>query len=346
MVKCSAVNATCSDAGEDNTTTGILPKDVSYVQATISGLTDNTTYWCFVAATVGKASKCQGPLEATTSDQPAPVPLTQANLFGSNFGNNNGQTTSAIFTKNPIVNGSYNAIPSQNVAKVSLSGIVGAILQPVSVRRRHLMAAAQKYVRVTANVTDTLPVFVTAPGTESLDFEEISLSGNALTGVSSSKVLYYTSNVTSGVFTNDTTHNFTRVSLSNVSVLAFDDSKTLWYTPDIGSASWQMISTSGMNFSTSSAEISLSGSSAALTDSGGNLYYASDITAANWVLVPNPTGKTFVELSLTGLQIVAVDTSLDASGNNVLYSDDISTVTSSSWILIGGALRSVAISVP
>jgi len=53
-----------------------------------------------------------------------------------------------------------------------------------------------------------------------------------------------------------------------------------------------------------------------------------------------------IPLSLTGLQIVAVDTSLDPSGNNVWYSDDISTVTSSSWILIGGALRSVAISVP
>ena len=126
----------------------------------------------------------------------------------------------------------------------------------------------------------------------------------------------------------------------------YDDSNTLWYTPDIGAASWQMISTSGMNFSTSSAEISLSRSSAALTDSGGNLYYASNITAADWVLVPNPTGKQFVELSLTGLQIVAVDTSLDPSGNNVWYSEDISTVTSSSWILIGGALRSVAISVP
>ena len=344
LVKCSPVNATCSDVAEGNVTTGILPKDVSYVQATVAGLADNTTYWCFVAATAGKASKCEGPLEATTtsSDQ---TPFVQANLFGSNFGNSNTQGSS-IFTKNPIVNGSYNALQIPEVAKVSLSGIVGAILREKTARRRHLMAPIEYYVQISTNMTATNSSFSTLASAFSLNFEEISLSGNALAGVSNANVLYYTPNIATGVFTNDTTYNFTRVSLSDPAVLTFDTSNALWYTSDISSASWQMISTSGMNFSSSSAQISLSGNAAAITDGNGDLYYASDITSANWVSVPNPTGKQLVELSLTGSQIVAVDSSLNPGGNNVWYSEDISTVTAASWISIGGALRSVAISVP
>ena len=66
-VKCVAEGDDCSAAAVGTTSTGDLTRSISTIDATISGLFPNTTYWCYVAASSGKFDKCQGPLVAKTN---------------------------------------------------------------------------------------------------------------------------------------------------------------------------------------------------------------------------------------------------------------------------------------
>jgi len=46
--------------------TGVLPNDVSFVEAFVDGLSNNVTYDCYVTVELGKVTKCVGPLSDTT----------------------------------------------------------------------------------------------------------------------------------------------------------------------------------------------------------------------------------------------------------------------------------------
>ena len=46
--------------------TGVLPNDVSFVEAFVNGLSMNATYDCYIAVELGKVTKCVGPLSDTT----------------------------------------------------------------------------------------------------------------------------------------------------------------------------------------------------------------------------------------------------------------------------------------
>lgn len=347
LVTCGPVNSTCTDPSSGNETAGILPKAVSYIEATVTGLAENTTYWCYVSSSIGKVTKCQGPLEATTGVQPTPV-IPQANLFGSNFGNSNPGAGS-IFRKFPIVDGSYESLLDGNIAAVSLSGNTGAILGGPPGRRRKLMATAS--LRVSEDMSAQTPQFDTTIDTTGIPLVDISLSGKALAGVDFSGSLYYTSDYATANLSLVEQGNFSKVALSDPSVLVFDDEElSLGYSADIEDASLNItaVNTTGLDLSSGEVYFSLSGAAAAVTDSNGTLFYTPDIMAPVWTQIPFPPSiSDLKEVSLAGKQVVVVDSSLNPSGANVWYAEDITKVVDeNSWISIGGALRSVSISEP
>lgn len=347
LVTCGPVNSTCTDPSSGNDTAGVLPKAVSYIEATVTGLAENTTYWCYVSSSIGKVSKCQGPYVATTGVSPTPVPIPQANLFGSNFGNNNPGANN-IFKKYPIVDGSYLSILTGDISVVSLSGNTGAILGGPPGRRRNLMAAAS--LRISSNMSAEIPQFDTTIDTTGVSLVDISLSGNALAGVDFSGSLYYTSDYSTTNLSLVAQGNFSKVSLSDPSVLVFDDEEfSLNYSDDAECPSLSPVNTTGMDLSSSDVYISLSGAGAAVTDSNGTLFYTPDITAPVWTQIPFPPGiSELKEVSLAGKQLVVIDSSLDPNaGANVWYVEDITMVVDeNSWTSVGGALRSVSISEP
>ena len=178
LVTCGPVDSTCTDPSAGNQTAGILPKAVSYIEATVTGLAENTTYWCYVSSSLGKVSKCQGPFEATTGVSPIPPAVPQANLFGSNFGNTN-PANGSIFTKFPILDGSYSP-DAQNVGVVSLSGNTGAILGITPGKRRSLMSTG--VVQISEDMSAQSPAYNITIDTTGLNVVDISVSGNALAG--------------------------------------------------------------------------------------------------------------------------------------------------------------------
>ena len=288
---------------------------------------------------------------------PAPI-ISQANFFGSNFGNRNtGSNVDKIFTKFPIVDGTYVSVDTPAAeAKgqvVSLSGYVGAKLVPPVDRRRSLMSTGQ--IQICEDMSQT-PEFNVSIDSTGLDVVDISLSGLALAGVDKNGSLYYTpeynsKDIARGDFDLVVEGNFSKVALNDPAVLLYDDQDfALYYNSDIDDIDedFNVVDGTGMNLSSSDVFISLSGVGAAVTDSNRTLYYAADITAPVWTQIPFPPSITELnEVGLAGKQVVVTDSKITPSANNVWYAKDITNVVDeNSWTNIGGAMRSVSLSLP
>ena len=65
-VKCVADGGACSATAVGTSATGTLPYKLSYGSATVTGLTANTTYSCYIQATWQGFDKCKGPYAVTT----------------------------------------------------------------------------------------------------------------------------------------------------------------------------------------------------------------------------------------------------------------------------------------
>jgi hypothetical protein len=66
-VKCVAEGEGCGAEAVGTPFSGDLTRTISTVDATVTGLFPNTTYFCYVAVSGDKVDKCQGPLVATTA---------------------------------------------------------------------------------------------------------------------------------------------------------------------------------------------------------------------------------------------------------------------------------------
>ena len=65
-VKCVNETLPCDAPAEGTPANGTLPKVWAMVNATVSDLNPNTTYWCYILTFAKKVAKCQGPFPATT----------------------------------------------------------------------------------------------------------------------------------------------------------------------------------------------------------------------------------------------------------------------------------------
>lgn len=340
--KCVNAGLPCSAAGVGNSFTALLPKKLTSMNATVTELSQNVTYWCYVITSLNKLTKCKGPVEAKTGTSPSPSPPQPpsppppppppVSLLGIN-----ANQPSNTFFKQDITGpaASYKLLSNSEFtfARVGLSGVQGAFLRSVSGR------APGYPLYYSSNLTEAAPTFSYV---NSSFMVGVSMSGSSIAGIDGSGDVVFVSDVANNASETIPAPDLQQISLSGAGVLGLSSNGSLYFTSDISVGSWQSVDIGSLDLT----EVSLSGTIAAALDTAGGLWYTDSVTTGNWVNVtlPNVPSPFILEhLSISGYQVVTTSSNPNVAQTNIYYAPDIRNPV---WQTIAGSLAYISTSLP